>query len=215
MLLGLLLSFSSIFILLLVTEILWRTEKIQVEVSRKIVHMGTGVIIAFWPLFLSWEVIQLASLAMLFIILISSKFNIFKSIHSVDRITKGEILYPVGIGICALLEPAPWIFTAAILHLALADGMAAIIGVKYGKKTRYSLLSHGKSLAGSLAFFSVSLAIFVSAMFFISHSTSPSLFAWFVWSALALTFLENISWYGLDDITVPVGVIIILTVLPT
>lgn len=215
MLVSLALSLLCIFVLLLISEYLWRSGKVQVEVSRKIIHMGTGALIAFWPFFLSWTAIQLASLALLIVVLISSKINLFKSIHSVDRITKGEILYPIGIGLCALLEPAPWIFTAAILHLAFADGMAAIVGVKYGKKTRYSLLSHGKSLAGSLAFFAVSLLIFVSAMMFISHPTTFELFAWFLGASLVLTLLENISWYGLDDITIPIGVVIILSVLPT
>lgn len=148
-------------------------------------------------------------------ILVSNKFDIFKSIHSVERPTKGEILFPIGIGICALLEPTPWVFTAAILHLALADGFAALAGVHYGKKTRYMLLSHGKSLVGSAAFFITSFAIFVSAAFFISDNTMPHLYGWFIWSALVLTLIENISWYGLDDITVPVSVIVILTLLPT
>lgn len=215
MLLSLVISLSVIFLLLVGTEFLWRTNKVQIEVSRKIVHMGSGVIIAFWPLYLNWTIIQLLSLALLLTVLISYKLNIFQSIHAVDRLTKGEILFPVGVGLCALLEPAPWIFTAAILHLALADGLAAIVGVKYGKKTAYNVLSHGKSLVGSLTFFIVSLAIFTSSMLFISHATSPSLFGWFIWSALALTLIENISWYGLDDVTVPISVILILTILPT
>lgn len=215
MLFSLAMSLSGILALLVTTEILWRTNRIDVEVSRKIVHMGAGVIIAFWPLYISWTAIQLMSLVLLLVVLVSYKLNVFQSIHAVDRLTKGEILFPIGIGICALLEPAPWIFTAAILHLALADGLAAIVGVKYGKKTRYTLLSHGKSLIGSATFFAVSLVILTSSMFFISHDTTPALLGWFVWSALALTLIENISWYGLDDVTVPVSVIIILTVLPT
>ncbi len=100
------------------------------------------------------------------VVLVSHKLKIFKSIHLVDRITKGELLYPIGIAICAFLEPIPWVFTAAILHLALADGMAAIIGTHYGHKTRYTLISHGKSVAGSAAFFVTSFAIFISASFF-------------------------------------------------
>lgn len=206
---------APIGVLLLATEYAWRAKKLHVETSRKIVHIGTGVMIAFWPFFLSWTVIQLLAAGLLVAVLISYKFHIFKSIHSVKRITRGEILYPVGIGLCALLEPSPWVFTAAILHLALADGFAAIAGVHYGKNTGYTLLSHGKSLVGSLAFFVTSFLIFVSASVFIADTTAPVLYGWFLWSALVLTFVENISWYGLDDITVPISVIIILTLLPT
>lgn len=209
------LSLTAVFLLLCVTEILWRRGKLHVEISRKIVHMGTGAMIAFWPLYLKWEIIQAVSILLLAVVLISHKYHIFKSIHSVKRITRGEILYPVGIAICAFLEPVPWVFTAAILHLALADGVAAIVGVHYGKKTAYTLISHGKSLAGSAAFFATSFAIFVCASFLVSDNALPHLYGWFFWSALILTAVENVSWYGLDDITVPVSVIVILTLLPS
>lgn len=215
MLLELFFSLLAIFLLLCVMEYLWRTKKVHVEVSRKVVHMGTGVIIAFWPHYLNWTLIQLISAAMLVIILISHHFHIFKSIHSVARLTKGEILYPFGIMLCALLEPAPWVFSVAVLHLAFADGIAALVGVHYGHKTRYTLISHGKSLVGSLAFFATSFLIFAGASFLVSENALPHLYGWFLWSALMLTFVENISWYGLDDITVPLSVIVILTVLPT
>lgn len=214
MLINIAITLAAIGALLLAAEYLWRSGKLNIEVSRKVVHIGTGIMIAFWPYILSWTAIQLLSLALLAVVLVSYKFHIFKSIHSVKRLTKGEILYPIGIGLCALLEPAPWVFTAAILHLALADGLAAIAGVHYGKKTSYNLLSHGKSLVGSLTFFVTSFLIFVGASLFVSEQTLPLLYGWFLWSALVLTFIENISWYGLDDITVPVSVIIILTLLP-
>lgn len=215
MLIELLLSLLAVFLLLLVTETLWRKNKLGVEVGRKIVHMGTGVIVATWPHFLDWTIVQVIALLMLAVILLSYKFNIFKSIHSVERLTKGEILYPVGIALCAFLEPAPWVFSVAILHLALADGLAGVVGVHYGKSTRYQIISHGKSLAGSLAFFITSFLIFVGATLVVSETSLPHLYGWFLWSALALTIVENLSWYGLDDITVPVSVIVILTLLPS
>lgn len=208
-------SLAAVFFLLVVTEVLWRKHKLGVEVGRKIVHIGTGVIVAFWPHFLDWTIIQAVAIAMIIVILISYKFNIFKAIHSVERLTRGEILYPVGIALCALLEPAPWVFSVAILHLALADGLAGVVGVHYGKSSRYQIISHGKSLVGSLTFFTTSFLIFVGASFLVSENALPHLYGWFLWSALVLTVVENLSWYGLDDITVPMSVIVILTLLPS
>lgn len=203
----------AIFCLLVVTEVLWRTDKLHVETSRKIVHMGTGIIIATWPFYLSWTIIQLLSLALLAVIVVSYKLHIFQSIHAIKRLTIGEILYPVGIGLCALLEPAPWVFSVAILHLTLADGLAALAGVKYGHKTRYTLISHGKSLVGSLTFFAVSFAIFTIASFVVPENALPHAYGWFIWAALLLTAVENVSWYGLDDVTVPIATIVLLTVI--
>jgi phytol kinase len=208
-----LLSLWFIFVLLCVTELAWRSGKLDVEVSRKIVHMGTGIIVALWPLFLTWAQIQVLALIMLMVVIVSHKFHIFKSIHSVKRITRGEILYPVGILLCALLEPAPWVFSVAVLHLALADGIAAIVGVHYGHKTRYYILSHGKSLVGSAAFLATSFLIFAAASFVVSDNGLPHVYGSFLLAACALTLIENMSWYGLDDITVPVGAITLLTLL--
>ena len=214
MLLELFLSFFAIFLLLMVTEYLWRSKRLHIETSRKIVHIGTGVIIAFWPYFISWELIQLASLLLLAVVFISYRFKIFRSIHSIKRLTVGELLYPVGIGLCTLLEPAPWAFTIAILHLTLADGLAAVAGIKYGRRTMYNILSHKKSLVGSGVFFTTSLVILVTASWILPDSDLPEYYGYFLLISLGLTVIENLSWYGLDDISVPLATIALLHLLP-
>src|SRR3990167_4363793 len=152
MMLDLLAVCASVFFLIQAAEFLFKKKYIGPEISRKMIHMGTGVIVAFTPYVLSWGEIQLLSLAFLLVIIVSAKFRIFSSIHSVKRFTKGEFLYALGIGICGFIQPADWVFVAAILHLAIADALAAVVGVKWGKHTRYSILSHGKSMLGSLVF---------------------------------------------------------------
>lgn len=199
--------------LLIVIERLYRAKKLKPEEARKIIHIGTGVFIAFLPFYVGYSVIQYLSVALLAIILLSYKVGVFSAVHSVKRLTIGEILYPIGIGICAFLEPAPWIFTAAVLHLAVADGLAAVAGVKWGKHTRYNVLSHGKSLIGSMTFFYISMAIFASSLFFVSPESRPDLLILLIACPLGLTLLENISWFGTDNITVPVSVIILLSTL--
>jgi dolichol kinase len=59
----------------------------------------------------------------------------------------------------------------------------------------------------------VSLAIFISASLVISDNKLPGYYLGFAGASLLLTLVENVSWYGLDDITVPVSVIVILTIL--
>lgn len=204
----------TVFLLLMISERLYKKKVVGAEVSRKIVHMGTGVIVAFTPYFLSWSAIQLLSLLFFVGVLISGKFKLFRAIHSVKRVTKGEILYACGIGLCAFIEPAAWIFTAAILHLAVADALAAVVGSKWGSKTRYTLLSHGKSVIGSLTFFYVSALILISAYFFVSAANRPDPYLLLFLTPLLLTVLENVSWYGLDNVTIPLMVIVLLSSLP-
>lgn len=198
-----------IFCLLLLTEFLRSKKHIPAELSRKLVHMGSGVLVAFLPYFTSYDYIQGLSIAFLVVVLISSKLSLFKSIHSVKRATKGEILYAVGIGVSAFLEPAPWIFAVAILHLAIADAVAAVVGTKWGKRTRYKILSHGKSFLGSMSFFYVSMGIF-ACLYLFSSQTFTDVFILLVVLPTILTLIENVSWYGLDNLTIPLMCIVLL-----
>lgn len=200
-----------VFLLIQLSEFLFKKKYIGPEVSRKLIHMGTGLIVAFTPYFLTWREIQALSIAFLIVIFVVSRFRIFHSIHSVKRVTKGEILYPIGIGICAFLEPAAWIFVAAILHLAIADSLAAIVGQKWGKRTRYNLLSHGKSMLGSLTFFYVSMGILFCAYLFVSPQNLPDTYTLLLVIPAILTLVENVSWYGSDNVTIPVMVIVLLS----
>lgn len=201
-----------IFCLLVSAEYLRQKKMVSVELTRKIVHMGSGVLVAFLPFFTSYKNIQILSLAFLAVILLSAKFDILKSIHTVKRVTKGEILFAVGIGICALLEPVDWIFTVAILHLALADALAAVIGTKWGRRTRFTILSHGKSLLGSLTFFYVSIAIFLGVIIF-QPAGLPDVYLLLLVFPTILTLLENLSWYGLDNVTIPLMTIVLLSII--
>lgn len=209
--LGLLAVCVLVFLLIQLSEYLFKKKYIGPEVGRKLIHMGTGVIVAFTPYFLQWWEIQVLSIAFLAVILFVSRFRIFHSIHSVKRVTKGEILYPIGIGVCAFIEPAAWVFTAAILHLAIADSLAAIAGQKWGKRTRYMLLSHGKSMLGSLVFFYVSMLILLSAKLFVAPVNLPDTFTLLLVIPAVLTLIENISWFGSDNLTIPVAVIVLLS----
>lgn len=199
-----------ILIILIAMEYCWRKKLLSTEMTRKIIHATTGIIIAFLPFAVSYRVIQFLAVGLLMIILLSYKMQLFKAIHSVKRVTIGEILYPVGIGVCAFIEPAPWIFTAAILHLALADSVAALAGQKWGKRTRYKIITHGKSLVGSMAFFYTSMAIMLGAYLQVDATNLPEPIVLLVVFPLALTLLENISLLGSDDVTIPVAVILLL-----
>ena len=208
---GIIVVCSLVLGLLLFSDLLFRKRIIGPEVGRKLVHMGAGVIIAFTPYFMEWTYIKLLALLFIAVVLIVSRYKFFKSIQSVKRSTKGEILFAIGILICALLEPANWIFVAAVLHLAVADALAAVVGIRWGKRTRYTLLSHGKSMLGSLTFFYVSMAIMFAAYIFVDPVNYPELFKALVLAPAVLTFIENVSWYGLDNVTIPIMTIILLS----
>lgn len=212
--LSVLLSLAAIFILLVVIEYAWRKKKLKPEVARKIIHIGAGSFIAFWPYFMSWTTIQLLSLALFIVVYLSHHFGIFGSIHNVSRSTIGELFYPVSIGIIGLLEPQPWVFAAAILHMAIGDGIAAIVGVKYGKNNQYKIAGHVKSIAGSAAFFVVSAVIIATVYLLNLSSFTPEAVAILICLPLFVTLIENFFIAGIDNVLVPLSVVLVLNALP-
>lgn len=197
-----------VFAVLCFAEFGWRRGWLKNEFGRKFVHILVGSFVAFWPLFLTWNQILILSGAFVVTVIASKHLKIFRSIHSVQRPTWGEVYFAVSVGLLALLTQDGWMYMAALLHMSLADGLAAIIGVKFGKSTSYKVLGHTKSIVGSMTFFIVSLAILIG--YSIGTGTEISV-AILIGTAFIATILENTSSRGLDNITVPVWVAIILS----
>lgn len=211
-------SFTSFFLtclavgaVLLLAEFGKRKGWLAHEFGRKFVHIIIGTFVAFWPLILSWPQIILLSISFIIGIVVSRWLNIFKAIHSVQRPTWGEVYFAAAVGILAFVTRDGWIYMAALLHMALADGMAAVIGVRFGARNKYVVFGHTKSFIGSTTFFVISLGIIVGYTYQSDAAINPLVVGGI---ALVATALENMSPKGLDNITVPVWVAIALTLLP-
>lgn len=199
---------AVVFLILVFAEYLSRYKGVHSELTRKIVHVLVGMFVAFWPFFLSWGQIQILGLAFLLVVLVSIKLNIFSSVHAVSRKTMGEVLFAAVIIILAFISTNEWVFAAAMLHLSLADGLAAVVGLAYGEHNSYRIMGRTKSLAGSLAFFFTSLAIM---FWYVSFSgVEPSAVA-LLWLPVVATIAENLSGEGTDNLVIPLLVALVLT----
>lgn len=203
------LTILFVFMILVVSELLWRWRSIDAEYLRKFVHISVGSFVAFWPLFLSWNMIIALSAAFVIVVIVSKYWNIFGAIHSVQRSTWGELLFAVAVGAVAYVTRDGWIYCAALLHMSVADGMAAVIGIRFGKPSQYLLFGYTKSIAGTLTFFIFSMAILIGYSTFSSAGFS----LWFIVVALIATLLENIAVRGLDNLLVPILVALVLSAL--
>jgi phytol kinase len=208
------LSLGLIFVLLVVSEVLWRRGSLQPETARKLIHILVGTFIAFWPLYMSWQTIQLLSVALFVGVFISYRFGVFGAIHRVKRRSAGELWYPVGIGLSALATIQPWVFALAILHVSLADGLAAVTGTRWGRSSRYRIGTHTKSLIGSFTFLVISFALCMFAYIFLGDELPGVSLAVFAVLPFLATAVESISRHGLDNVFVPLSVIFALG-LPT
>jgi phytol kinase len=197
-----------IFAIVALAEILWRAKLLESEYSRKLIHILVGTFAATWGFFLDDRQIILLACAMFTVVLVSRFLGLFSSIHSVKRKTWGELFFPLGIAGCAVLTDSPWIFAAALLHVSLADGLAALIGKRYITKHGYKIFKQQKTLVGTLVFFNASVVITLCAVLF-----EPELqgnVAVIMLVPLLATAAENIGIYGADDLLVPIVVTVML-----
>ncbi len=194
-------------LILLIAEGLNRFTQTDPEISRKIVHIGTGnvILLAWWLEIPAWMGIAAAVLAGA-IALISYFFPILPSVNSVGRQSWGTFFYAVSIGVLiAWFWPLqlPQYAALGILVMTWGDGLAATIGQRFGKHT-YQVWGIKKSWEGSLTMFLVSF--FVSNLILLAVQGN----IWQTWVfaavvALVATILEAFSKFGIDNLTVPLG----------
>ncbi|WPF90195.1 SEC59/DGK1/VTE5 family protein [Cyanobacterium aponinum AL20118] len=192
--------------LLLIAEILNRLHKTDSELTRKIVHIGTGnVILLAWWLNITSDVILLAVITASIVAIASYYLPILPSVNSVGRHSLGTLFYAISIGILTALfwHEGEKQFTAiGILIMSYGDGMAALIGQKWGKH-KYQLLGNKKSWEGSLTMTLVSILVVIS-IFGIVATIQTKLFIIALLIGIFATILETFSPFGIDNLTVPV-----------
>jgi phytol kinase len=197
---NLLLTVLAVLLILLGSELWWRRRISHSEFSRKFVHITVGSFVAFWPFFLDWDQIKFLGAAFLVVVGVSKYLHIFRAIHSVQRPTLGELCFALAVGLVAIMTHDKWIYMAALLQMSLADGFAAVMGVRYGRQS-YLVFSHRKSLVGTITFFVTSLAILAAY----SHLASAHLGVVFMVGVAALAaIIENLAVAGLDNLFVPI-----------
>jgi len=205
-----LLSVFAVFLLLSVSELCWRKRWFanDSELGRKFVHVTVGSFVAFWPFFLSWGQIRLLSLAFLLVVSISKWLKIFRAIHSVQRPTYGEISFALVVGALTFVTHSKAIYAVALLQMSLADGLAAVVGVRFGRKNTYYIWGHAKSLAGTLTFMVTSLALLAGYSLRSGNHLSVLVMGL---SALFAALVENVAILGLDNLIVPLCIGLLLT----
>jgi phytol kinase len=198
-----------VFILLCASEVLWRFHHLHPEYVRKFVHITVGSLVAFWPFFLTRREIVALSVAFIAVLATAKYLNIFRAIRSVQRPTWGEAFFAIAVGSLTDITHDAWIYAAALLHMGLADGLAAVLGTRFGRRTRYSVFGSEKSIVGTLAFLGVSSLILVGYATFAHADVS----AWFMVIVAGAGLLENIMGRGSDNLVVPVYVAVCLNAL--
>ncbi|MBV6626418.1 MAG: phosphatidate cytidylyltransferase [Rivularia sp. (in: Bacteria)] len=144
------------------------------DISRKITHIGAGSIIGFLVFYndYHWSKYLNVTIFIVWIILLIQK-GLFASdddeaVKTMTRtgdkkeLLKGPLYFVIVATICGSLFYKTFPGIVAIAILGWGDGIAPIIGSRYGK-FKYELLS-SKSVEGSLSMF---VAAFTASVFFV------------------------------------------------
>lgn len=182
--------------------LLYRYGKWRSEGVRKFIHILTSFIIIPCEMYVKspWWRVALP-FAFIFINLFAVCTNMIKDLGLRDeKRNTGLVLYPVGVTATVALEALSIISSesaiAGVLMLGLGDGMAALIGTRWGKHT-FSVYGKSKrSLEGCTAMAMVSVMV---VLLFTEMSLPYAIF-----TGIIVSLIEAFSPSSFDNITIPV-----------
>lgn len=205
---GLIVASIYILVIFLTSKLFKKKGK---EVTRKYIHIMLSNI---WFISLAFfdNFIIAAILPMLFVIInsLSYKYNLIKIMEREDKKEGiGTVYYAISLTILSLVTfyiNKPILALPGILIMGYGDGLAAVVGQNIKSKS-FNIFGSTKSIAGSTTMFIVSLIISVLIFAFIGVDY---LIAKSILIAFIATILEAISVKGLDNITVPIIITVIV-----
>ena len=192
--------------LVAIADILSRLLPNDPELTRKVVHIGSGnVILLAWWLDISSQVIVSAAIIAAVIAITSYIIPILPSIESVGRKSFGTLFYAISMGVLTAYfwQDNPQYAVIGILIMAWGDGMAAIIGQRFGQHS-YHIGQITKSWEGSLAMFVSSFVVSELVLLFVEGNSWQILLVSLA-TALVATVLEAFSKFGIDNLSVPLS----------
>ncbi|MEL6459100.1 MAG: phosphatidate cytidylyltransferase [Cyanobacteria bacterium J06621_15] len=216
-------AFTFIYVFGLVTVMNFCVNRLNLpqDISRKLTHIGAGSLIGFLALYndLHWSKYLNVSIFVVWIILLIQK-GLFASdedeavktmTRNGDRseLLKGPLYFVIVATICGTLFYKTFPGIMAIAVLGWGDGIAPIVGSRYGR-LKYEVLSN-KSLEGSL---SMLIAAFAASTFFVwlIIPTELNILRIFLLCLIA-TVVEACSPKEIDNILIPAVVILIASVI--
>lgn len=188
-------------------ELLKRLITTDPEITRKVVHIGTGnvILLAWWLDVPTWVGIA-ASAIFSIVTLLSYRYPILASVSGVGRKSLGTFFYALSIGILiAWFWPLklPQYAAIGILTMTWGDGLAALIGQRFGRHP-YQAWGMNKSWEGSLSMVGVSCLI-IYGILWITQGSGMATWVSAVAISIIVSTLEAFSKLGIDNLTVPLA----------
>ena len=199
--------------ILIITDIVGKRFNLHKDMTRKVVHVGTGLLIAATPfVFDSSLPVIIITAVFIPVIFFAIRKDRLRAIHSTSKRSYGTVYYPLAFLILTLLlwENHKAILVITMLILSFADAFAAIIGERVKNPVIYKFGEEPKSLQGSAVMFIVSAVIVYCGLNLLGPLDGiqfPQMYN--IWIAVATaiiaTVCESVSYKGSDNLTIPLG----------
>ena len=194
-----------IIIILLIAFLCKKYFPEKEELSRKIIHIGTGpVILLAWLFDIPKNIAFFSSLFITISLGLNYQYRLLGAIEDIDRKSFGTIAYGISITLLLLLFWPRYqsSISIGVLSMAFGDGLAGLVGRSI-KSQKWLVLGQTKSIAGTLTMTSA-VAITTSVISNVNDLGLQPIDILVI--SLIATILEQVSPWGIDNITVPVGV---------
>jgi dolichol kinase len=204
-LLGVAAVYIYVIVLILFTEkILSKKYPVQ---SRKFLHIMTGNIAFILPLFQTrWVMAFVAAGPFILFTFLMSPYSPIKSMRGKTSEAGhglGLVYYAITWTVLAyVFFDHREIIAMGILAMSYGDGLASVIGIKYGER-KYTVFKDIKSYVGSLAMFVCTFLLLVIALVFYTEPLTTRTVAYLLCMAGVATVVEGITPLGLDNLSVP------------
>jgi dolichol kinase len=204
---------GAFLVLFASAELLYHKLGVSVEITRKYVHLLTGLLTMLFPPLIGnhWLVLALCG-SFLIILVISLILQQLPSINAVERVTRGSILYPIIVYGCYLVfrEYDQFMYYyIPILILAICDPIATLIGKKW-PKGQYTTFGHTKTLSGSFGFFAIAIAICLVLILGLEEATLKEAIIMAFGVAFLTAIAEALTHKGYDNLTIPTSALLVL-----
>ena len=205
--------FGGLLIVIIFSEIFRKHFLWSVKVTRKFVHVITGILMATTPFLLdSPDPLLFISGVFIVVNFAAIKKGWMPGMHATDNICYGTCFYPISFLVLLLFlwKDFKSILMISVLIMAVADATAAMIGENIKAPNHYQFSNERKSVQGSLAMFGTTLVLtfFGLKVFGTIDNISLSFLVcfWFaIIVAVLATVFESISFLGSDNLSVPLG----------
>jgi len=210
--LGIIATFVFVFLVIGIAELLRKRFNLSSDFTRKVIHVGVGNWIFLWPFtFQYWYTVCIPPAVFIALNYVSYRKEVFKAMERKEKAGGlGTVYYAFSLTVLSAAfwyVGEAWIAALGMMLMAWADGLADVIGRRYGSH-RYSVFSSVKSIEGSTGFFIIGiLSSIVTILFFTSFWNlvlRQSIFLIAVLISGFGTLIEALSPRGTDNLTVPI-----------